>query len=323
MNGGFLHSEFPRIESYSGLDDELSLLCAQFIAHIDVERGLSKATVSAYRSDLKDYIEWLRERQIAQISQITRDDIEQYIASKASLGAASRTRKLASIHEFHKFCVSSGFAKADVSESVKAPKIARTLPDVLTVDEVKQLLEAASVGTGEDPISQRDRALLEFMYATGARVSEAVGLNCADVDFENQVVRIFGKGSKERLVPFGRYAKEALIAYLNSGRTTLQSKATGKPELEAVFLNKRGRRLSRQSVWEIMQTVADRAGITKQIHPHSLRHSYATHLLEGGADVRTVQELLGHASVMTTQIYTHISSVGLIEAYTMAHPRAR
>jgi integrase/recombinase XerD len=307
----------------ASVNDRLQLCYEQFIVHIDVERGLSQATVSAYRSDLKDYIEWLGERGITAISRVTRDDVEQFIASKAALGAASRTRKLAAIHEFHKFCVSSGFVETDVSESVKAPKIARNLPEVLSVDEVSRLLETASVGTGEDPVSQRDRALLEFMYATGARVSEAVGLNIANLDFENRVVRIFGKGAKERLVPFGQYAADALTTYLNSGRGTLSQKATGRPELEAVFLNKRGRRLSRQSVWEIMQTVASRAGITKQIHPHSLRHSFATHLLEGGADVRTVQELLGHASVMTTQIYTHISSVGLIEAYTLAHPRAR
>jgi len=170
----------------------------------------------------------------------------------------------------------------------------------------------------------RDRALLEFMYATGCRVSEAVGMNLDDIDIDDaHVARLTGKGSKQRLVPLGEYACRALRRYLAEGRGTLEGRAKGTPERRAVFLNKRGRRLSRQSVWEVIKLAGERAGIDRPLHPHTLRHSFATHLIQGGADVRTVQELLGHASVTTTQIYTHVSPETLIEAYLTSHPRAR
>lgn len=298
-------------------------LSEQFLVHIGVERGLAAATVTAYTNDLNTYIDWLRSHGKQSLSQVSSEDIEAYIRSKEDLSARTRARHLAAIHEFHKFALSQGAVEADVSQRVKPPKAAKDLPEVLSIEEVSALLEAASVGEGTDPVSLRDRALLEFMYASGSRVSEAVGANIADIDLEHKLTRLMGKGSKQRLVPIGSYAVEALTRYYNAGRGPLMRKAKGTPEREAVFLNKRGKRLSRQSVWEIMQTCAARAGITKKIHPHSLRHSYATHLIQGGADVRTVQELLGHASVTTTQIYTHISPVGLIEAYVSAHPRAR
>ena len=169
----------------------------------------------------------------------------------------------------------------------------------------------------------RDKALLEFMYATGARVSEACGANLDDVDVDGRIARLMGKGSKQRLVPVGSYACEAIIRYLHAGRPKLESKSKGPVERRALFLNKRGKRLSRQSVWEIIRGAGERAHIDKPLHPHTLRHSFATHLIQGGADVRTVQELLGHASVTTTQIYTHISPENLIETYLMSHPRAR
>ncbi|MCI1901919.1 MAG: site-specific tyrosine recombinase XerD [Bifidobacteriaceae bacterium] len=295
----------------------------QFLVHIGVERGLAAATVAAYTTDLNDYLGWLRDNGKSELSKVTSDDVESYIASKEDLSARTRARYLAAIHEFHKFAVSQGAVEADVSDRVKPPKTTKDFPDVLTVEEVDSLLKAASLGEGTDPVSLRDRALLEFMYASGARVSEAVGTNLDDVDLENKLTRLTGKGSKQRLVPIGSYAVEALERYLNVGRGPLQRRSKGAPELAAIFLNKRGKRLSRQSIWEILQVCAKRAGITKKIHPHSLRHSFATHLIQGGADVRTVQELLGHASVTTTQIYTHISPVGLIEAYVSAHPRAQ
>lgn len=198
------------------------------------------------------------------------------------------------------------------------------LPDVLSVDEVSRLLDAAAVGGSTDPVVLRDKALLEFMYATGCRVSEAVGTNLDDIDLEEKVVRLMGKGSKQRLVPLGSYARNSVVAYLNAGRGELERRSTAKvPERRALFLNKRGKRISRQSVWEIVKTAGGRADITKPLHPHTLRHSFATHLIQGGADVRTVQELLGHASVTTTQIYTHVSPEALIETYLTAHPRAR
>ncbi|MCI1984235.1 MAG: site-specific tyrosine recombinase XerD [Bifidobacteriaceae bacterium] len=298
----------------------------QFLVHIGVERGLAASTVSAYAADLSSYIGWLQsnsEARVRSLADVTSDDVEKYIASLDGLSARTRARHLATIHEFHKFAVSQRAASLDVSERVKPPKATTEFPDVLTVEEIDALLNAASVGEGNDPVSLRDRALLEFMYASGARVSEAVGTDVDDLDLEHLLVRLTGKGDKQRLVPIGSYAVEALRRYLNVGRGPLERRAKGTPERSAVFLNKRGKRLSRQSVWEILQVCAKRAGITKQIHPHSLRHSFATHLIQGGADVRTVQELLGHASVTTTQIYTHISPVGLMEAYVSAHPRAR
>lgn len=302
-------------------------LLERFLAHIDVERGLAKATVKAYESDLRRYAVWLGdERGRARIGEVTKQDVEDYVAALDAQGesARSKARRLASIHELHKYAVAEGQAPADVSAAVKAPKAPGTLPDVLTIDEVFSLLDHAGTGDGTDPVSLRDRALLEFMYATGARVSEAVGANLDDVDTDERVARLMGKGSKQRLVPLGSYACEALRRYLNMGRPELERRGKGKvPERRAVFLNKRGRRLSRQSVWEIIRDAGARAHITKPLHPHTLRHSFATHLIQGGADVRSVQELLGHASVTTTQIYTHVSPENLIETYLTSHPRAR
>ncbi|AHJ17689.1 Integrase/recombinase (XerD/RipX family) [Bifidobacterium breve JCM 7017] len=294
--------------------------------HIGIERGLAKATVSAYESDLNKYVAWLQTHGITKPDDIAKQDVEDYIAALDADGesARSKARRLASIHEFHRFALAQHAVSADVAASVKAPKGASVLPDVLSVDEVSRLLDAAAVGGSTDPVVLRDKALLEFMYATGCRVSEAVGTNLDDIDLEEKVVRLMGKGSKQRLVPLGSYARNSVVAYLNAGRGELERRSTAKvPERRALFLNKRGKRISRQSVWEIVKTAGERAGITKPLHPHTLRHSFATHLIQGGADVRTVQELLGHASVTTTQIYTHVSPEALIETYLTAHPRAR
>jgi len=307
-------------------DDGLEGLLARFEAHIDVERGLSAATVNAYASDLKRYISWLRSKGITGLGAVTRRDVEDYVAFLDGEGesARSKARRLASVHEFHKFAAFDGAVDADVAAVVKAPKAASTLPDVLTIDEVARLLDAASVGGSTDPVALRDKALLEFMYATGARVSEAVGVNLDDVDVDERMARLMGKGGKQRLVPLGSYACRALQAYVNAGRPSLERRCGQRPpERRAVFLNKRGARLSRQSVWEIIRLAGRRARIDRPLHPHTLRHSFATHLIQGGADVRTVQELLGHASVTTTQIYTHVSPESLIEAYLTSHPRAR
>ena len=315
-------------------------LLDQFIAHISVERGLARATVRAYESDLRRYLSWLAHtRGITDPDAIGKADIEEYVAQLDSDGdsARSKARRLASIHEFHRFALAQHAVSDDVSATVKAPKSAQMLPDVLTIDEVSRLLDAipdphgtdaargrAGTGALPDAVLLRDRALLEFMYATGCRVSEAVGMNLDDIDIDDaHVARLTGKGSKQRLVPLGEYACRALRRYLAEGRSTLEGRAKGTPERRAVFLNKRGRRLSRQSVWEVIKLAGERAGIDRPLHPHTLRHSFATHLIQGGADVRTVQELLGHASVTTTQIYTHVSPETLIEAYLTSHPRAR
>ena len=306
--------------------DGFGTLREQFLVHIGIERGLAKATVSAYESDLNKYVAWLQTHGITKPDDIAKQDVEDYIAALDADGesARSKARRLASIHEFHRFALAQHAVSADVAASVKAPKGASVLPDVLSVDEVSRLLDAAAVGGSTDPVVLRDKALLEFMYATGCRVSEAVGTNLDDIDLEEKVVRLMGKGSKQRLVPLGSYARNSVVVYLNAGRGELERRSTAKvPERRALFLNKRGKRISRQSVWEIVKTVGERAGITKPLHPHTLRHSFATHLIQGGADVRTVQELLGHASVTTTQIYTHVSPEALIETYLTAHPRAR
>lgn len=306
--------------------DGFGTLREQFLVHIGIERGLAKATVSAYESDLNKYVAWLQTHGITKPDDIAKQDVEDYIAALDADGesARSKARRLASIHEFHRFALAQHAVSADVAASVKAPKGASVLPDVLSVDEVSRLLDAAAVGGSTDPVVLRDKALLEFIYATGCRVSEAVGTNLDDIDLEEKVVRLMGKGSKQRLVPLGSYARNSVVVYLNAGRGELERRSTAKvPERRALFLNKRGKRISRQSVWEIVKTAGERAGITKPLHPHTLRHSFATHLIQGGADVRTVQELLGHASVTTTQIYTHVSPEALIETYLTAHPRAR
>lgn len=314
------------------MGSEFGRLLEQFLTHIGVERGLAQSTVDAYASDLRRYLDWLEARGVHGPAAVTRQDVEDYVADLDGAGESGRSkaRRLASIHAFHRFALAQQAVASDVAATVKAPKGAGTLPDVLTVDEVARLLEAVPQpgGTGvagvEDAVLVRDRAMLELMYATGARVSEIVGADIDDMDFDEHVIRVTGKGSKQRLVPVGGYACQALRRYLDEARPVLERrKRSGSAERRALFLNKRGCRLSRQSVWEVVKAAGERAHIAKPLHPHTLRHSFATHLIQGGADVRTVQELLGHASVTTTQIYTHVSPESLIEAYLTAHPRAR
>lgn len=313
------------------MESEFGRLLEQFLTHIGVERGLAQSTVDAYASDLRRYLDWLEARGVHGPSAVTRQDVEDYVADLDAAGesGSSKARRLASIHAFHQFALAQQAVASDVAATVKAPKGAGTLPDVLTVDEVARLLEAvpqpggAGVAGVEDAVLVRDRALLELMYATGARVSEIVGADIDDMDFDEHVIRVTGKGSKQRLVPVGGYACQALRRYLDEARPVLERRKRSGTERRALFLNKRGCRLSRQSVWEVVKAAGERAHIAKPLHPHTLRHSFATHLIQGGADVRTVQELLGHASVTTTQIYTHVSPESLIEAYLTAHPRAR
>ena len=331
----------------------------QFLNHISVERGLSPKTVEAYESDLTKYTNWLREvRKINDVSKITQLDIEEYVRAMSSqamssqamasqamaaqnLGPRTIARRIASIHEWNKFMLSNAQIASDPSAEVKAPKQAEHLPDVLSISEVERVIDAAGGFGSTDAVSLRDRALVEFLYATGARVSEAVGLKFEDIDLAESVVRLSGKGQKQRLVPIGKCAVRALRDYLANARPILASRAqkspaTAKSRLKSplssssksanthvIFLNKRGKSLSRQSAWEAISRAGKMAKIGKELHPHTLRHSFATHLISGGADVRTVQELLGHASVTTTQIYTHISPDALMEAYVMSHPRAR
>ncbi|WP_115727333.1 site-specific tyrosine recombinase XerD [Actinomyces culturomici] len=300
---------------------------ADWLTHLRVERGASVHTISNYRRDVDRYLADLRSRGIEDLGAIGADEVERHLADLASgaltgrpAAASSVARASAAIRGFHRFLVREGAASDDPAARVSAPKQGTRLPKALGVDEVGALLEAAKLG--EDAAALRDSALLELLYATGARVSEAVGLALDDLDLDEDlpVVRLYGKGRKERLVPLGHYAKDALGAYLVRARPALAAKGRGTP---AVFLNTRGRPLSRQSAWEAIQRAAARAGLDAKVSPHTLRHSFATHLLQGGASVRDVQELLGHASVQTTQIYTKVAPTTLVEVYRSSHPRAR
>lgn len=298
----------------------------QYLAHLAVERGLSGNTLAAYRGDLARYAAHLEARGRATVDQVVEDDVESFVLAirsgsdgRAVLSASSSARAVVAVRGWHKFCAQEGFTAIDPAGGVRPPAQPRRLPKAISTSEVERLLEAASFGDGPGPL--RDRALLELIYATGARISEAVGLDVDDLDLtEGQAsVRLFGKGRKERMVPVGSYAVAAVQAYLVRARPAFSANGRGT---SAVFLNTRGERLSRQSAWVVLRRAAERAGLAGGISPHTLRHSFATHLLAGGADVRVVQELLGHASVTTTQIYTLVTQDTLREVYAASHPRA-
>ncbi|AZC13712.1 MULTISPECIES: site-specific tyrosine recombinase XerD [unclassified Microbacterium] len=298
-----------------------------YLRHITVERGLSDHTVSAYRRDLGVYREWLGRRGIPDLSEVTPQLLEEFVAERAREvpppAASSLARLQSSVRGLHRFLVQEGVQDADPAGTLRPPKAPQRLPKALTVAQVEQLLDAAGPAPGAaqpgDEVGLRDRALLELLYATGARVSEAVQLDLDDVAHP-AVLRLRGKGAKERIVPVGSYAQAALGAYLTRARPELSRRGRATPRL---FLGARGAPLSRQSAWLVIQQAAERAKLTAHVSPHTLRHSFATHLLQGGADVRVVQELLGHASVTTTQIYTHVSVDALRDVYATSHPRAR
>ena len=291
-----------------------------YLRHVTIERGLSAHTVGAYRRDLDGYLAWLAAEGIVDTSAITPAVVGRFVADRAGAvpapAATSLARLQSSVRGWHRFLVREGVEQDDPSARLRPPKAPQRLPKALTIDQVERLLAAPSA---DEPIGIRDRALLELLYATGARVSEAVGLDVDDLA-HGDVLRLRGKGSKERIVPVGSYARAALDAYLTRVRPQLAAKGRASARL---FLGARGAPLSRQSAWLIIRSAAERAQITAEISPHTLRHSFATHLLQGGADVRVVQELLGHASVATTQIYTHVSVDTLRDVYATSHPRAR
>ena len=296
-----------------------------YLDHLGVERGLAANTLSSYRRDLRRYAGFLDEAGITDLSGVTEATVASFLvrlregdAAHPPLGATSAARTVVAVRGFHKFAVRDGLATTDPAASVKPPTPAKRLPKALPLSDVEAILEAA--GAAGTTLALRDRALLEVLYGTGARISEAVGLDVDDLDLTDGTVRLRGKGDKERIVPVGSYARAAVDAYLVRGRPGLVAAGAGTP---ALFLNARGGRLSRQSAWTVLVKAADRAGVTKDVSPHTLRHSFATHLLDGGADVRVVQELLGHASVTTTQVYTLVTVDNLREVFATAHPRAR
>lgn len=304
----------------------LESLIDGYLRHLAIERGVAKNTLSAYRRDLDRYFLFLSEKKLESPDQITELHVAEFaqaLSERGGLVSSSVARVLAAVRGLHRFWLMENVSGKDPAAVVKPPKSARRLPKAITVAEVESLLIASGpepdAADATDPIRVRDRAVLELLYATGARVSEVTSLDLDDL-VDPTLIRLFGKGSKERIVPVGGFAHRALDAYLIRTRPGLATLGKGT---SALFLNQRGGRLSRQSVWQIISDAADVAGLAAEISPHTLRHSFATHLLEGGADVRVVQELLGHSSVATTQIYTLVTVDKLREIYATAHPRAR
>ena len=309
-----------------------------YLQHLVVERGLAVNTVESYRRDLRRYCSVLADRGKTGLGEVTPADVAEFLASlregdaeHAAQAVSSAARAVIAVRGLHAFAVAQSLADTDPAREVPPPSPPRRLPKAMPLEEVERLLGAAGPGPDDmsaDPRMLRDRALLEFLYATGARISEATGLDIDELQLgadpespEYPVVRLIGKGSKHRVVPVGRYAAQALQAYLVRARPALAAASRRVSASPAVFLNARGGRLTRQGAWGVLHAAAERARLA-EVSPHTLRHSFATHMLDGGADIRVVQELLGHASVTTTQVYTLITVDRLREVYASSHPRA-
>jgi len=323
LRGAGATSPTPVGAASVGVPARITGVLRGYLDHLVVERGIAENTLRSYRRDLRRYADYLYRRDIADLAEVTEAVVAEFLAvlregdsDHPPLATSSAARTLVAVRGLHRFAVRDGLLAIDAAREVHPPAPPRRLPKALPLDRVERLLDACRM---DEPLSLRDRALLELLYSTGARISEAVGLDLDDVDLAERSVLLSGKGGKQRLVPIGRPAVAALEAYRVRSRPGLASKGRGIP---ALFLNARGGRLSRQSAWQALRTAAERAGVTEPVSPHTLRHSFATHLLEGGADVRVVQELLGHASVTTTQVYTLVTVDSLREVYTLAHPRA-
>ena len=305
----------------------------EYLEYLVVERGLAGNTVESYRRDLRRYESSLAGRGKAQLGDVTSADVAEFLASlregdaeHQALAVSSAARAVIAVRGLHAFAAAQGLAESDPARDVPPPTPPRRLPKAITLAEVERLLAASGPGPDDpsgDPRLLRDRALLEFLYGTGARISEATGLDVDELHLDDDpVVRLAGKGGKHRVVPVGSYAVRALQAYLVRARPALAAASRRVSVSPAVFLNARGGRLTRQGAWGVLRAAAARAGLA-DVSPHTLRHSFATHMLDGGADIRVVQELLGHASVATTQIYTLITVDRLREVYATSHPRAR
>jgi integrase/recombinase XerD len=291
-------------------------LLTMFIDFLAIERGLAKNTLSAYRSDLKEFFDFIKEKNI-QIEELKKEEILAYIVNLKQKKRANSTisRQLAAIKAFFKFLQQEGIVIINPTSDLEGPKKQKRLPQVLSIDEIEKILEKPK---NNNPLGIRDKAMLETLYGAGMRVSELINLDVNSINTDLGYVRCVGKGSKERIIPLGNQAILSLNAYLKGARNKLLK----NPKEYALFLNKHGRRLTRQGFWKILKNYAQQAGIKKEITPHVLRHSFATHLLENGADLRSVQEMLGHVDVTTTQIYTHLNTNNIINIYKKSHPRA-
>ncbi len=289
-----------------------------FLTHLTIERGLAVNSYDAYQRDLKAYLRHLAKRQVLLLSEASYKDVKAFISSlrRRGLAPSSISRHISSVRMFHRFLISEGLAQSNPTDHIQTPKQPKRLPAILNRKEILSLLEQPDHTT---PLGLRDRAILEFMYATGLRASELLTFRRPDLLFDIRLARIFGKGSKERLVPVGQHALRMIRHYLDTVRPMISTTGSG----EILFLNARGRQLSRMGLWKILKTYVELAGLDKHVSPHTLRHSFATHLLEGGADLRAVQEMLGHVDITTTQIYTHIDREYLREVHRKYHPRGR
>jgi integrase/recombinase XerD len=316
---------FEEEPALGGTSGEIAEAMRRYLDHLAVERGFATHSLAAYRRDLRRYLDFLKAGGTRSLTEVGEPLIADFLVALRTgdddhqpLAASSAARTLVAVRGLHRFAHHEGDLAADAAKAVRPPALPRRLPKALPLDHVERILAAAALqGQEQQPAGLRATALLEFLYGTGARISEAVGLDVDDLDLEQRSVRVSGKGGKQRVLPVGSYASEALSAWLTRGRPALS------PTSAAVFVNARGGRLSRQTAWTVLRAAAGRAGIETAVSPHVLRHSYATHLLDGGADIRVVQELLGHASVTTTQVYTLVTVDMLREVYAASHPRAR
>lgn len=295
----------------------MDILLEEFLNYLLVEKGLASNTIVSYRRDLESFFTYLKEHNIYQIKNINKKDIVSFLAylKKEDRAAATIARRIAALKAFFKFLYQERYLEENVTAILERPKQEKKLPKFLTLEEVDKLLTGPVLNTA---IGVRDQAMLEILYATGMRVSELLNLGINNLNLEIGFVRCMGKGSKERIIPIGGKAIESLTTYLQWGRNKLLK----NPREQTLFLNNHGRKMSRQGFWKIIKTYAHKVGINKEISPHILRHSFATHLLENGADLRAVQEMLGHADISTTQIYTHVTRSKISQVYRQAHPRA-
>jgi integrase/recombinase XerD len=288
-----------------------------YFHYLQLEKNISPNTVAAYTNDLERYRAYLQDHGISSSARIEGKDISKFLSElyKYGLSPRSVTRTLSAIRMFHKFLMSDGLAQKNPAENIDSPKLPRELPDVLNQDEVEKILNQPMTS---EPLGIRDRAILETLYATGTRVSELITIRQPDIHWQEGIVKVLGKGSKERYIPIGKSALRWIELYSKDVRPSLVRGGSGR---DFVFLNARGKPMTRMTVWNIVKSSKERAGITKDVHPHTFRHSFATHLLEGGADLRAVQEMLGHADITTTELYTHIDREYLKEVHKTFHPR--